>query len=44
MQGPNSMLKQLSTYIDKSTSENLVNPDTQLFLEICNIINSRSDM
>jgi VHS domain. len=36
--------KQLESYILKSTSENMTHPDSQMFVEICNIINSRADM
>ena len=36
--------RQLEQYINRATSENLVHPDVQLFVEICNVINSRGDM
>ena len=36
--------QQLEDAINKSTSETLTAPDSQLFIEICSMINSRSDL
>ena len=37
-------VKQLEQYFNRATAEATVHPDTQLLVEICNIINSRADM
>jgi hypothetical protein len=37
-------VKQLEQYFNKATAEATVHPDTQLLVEICNVINSRADM
>ena len=37
-------VKQLEQYFTRATNESVGQPDTQLFIEICNIINSRADM
>lgn len=37
-------VKQLEQYFNRATNETTVHPDTQLLVEICNVINSRADM
>jgi len=37
-------VKQLEQYFNRATNEATVHPDTQLLVEICNVVNSRADM
>ena len=40
----NNLQKKLETYINDATNQNTKEIKPDLFIDICNIINSRSDM